>query len=99
MSFMAPFSVSAGVRPVNSQPVPPKRKRLPNLSVQPTAPYRAPGVLVKGFGVVVGAIVGNAPYWGVGGDATPAVFVPSIHVQSLWAQSTMMLVMFAVTTP
>src|SRR5216684_1103630 len=96
-SFMGAFRVSCGVPPCNSQPSPPNSQRLPALSVHPAEPYRAPGVLVKGFGIVVGAAPGNEPYCGA--PIGPAVFVPSIHVQSLCAQSTTMLVTFAVTTP
>src|SRR5260370_42608679 len=96
-SFMGAFSVSCGVPPANSQPSPPNSQRLPLLSVHPAAPYRAPGGLVKGFGIVVGAVDGNEPYC----DAPigPAVFVPSIHVQPLCAQSTITALTLAVTSP
>ena len=62
-----------------------EQEQIPELSVQPAAEYRAPGVFVKGFGIVVGTDCGNEPYCGVGGTAIPAVLVPSIQVQSLCA--------------
>src|SRR6059036_1241426 len=96
-SFMGAFSVSCGVPPANSQPSPPNSQRLPPLSVHPAAPYRAPGVLVKGFGTVGGAVAGNEPYCGAA--IVPAVFVPSIHVQSSCAQSTITVFTLAVTHP
>src|SRR5256885_14158104 len=91
------LSVSCGRPPANSQPSPPNSQRLPLLSVHPAAPYRAPGVLVKGFGNVVGAVAGNEPYCGA--PIGPAVFVPSIHVQSSCPQSTTTVLTLAVTTP
>src|ERR1700722_16250684 len=99
MSFKTEVKVSGVGLPLSSKPDPPKRKRLPNLSVHPAAPYRAPGVLVRGFGVEVGTVVGNEPYAGAEGTSTPAVLVPSIQVQSSWPQSITMLVMAEVTTP
>src|SRR5690242_7324016 len=78
-SFIEAGSVSAGFFPANSKPTPPNKKRLPELSVHPTAPYRAPGVLVKGLGIDVGTVVGNCPYCGAEGTAIPAVFLPSIQ--------------------
>src|SRR6266513_3569902 len=96
-SVMGAFSVSCGLPPANSQPSPPHSPRLPLLSVHPAAPYRAPGVLVKGFGSVGGALDGNEPYCGA--PIGPAVFVPSIHVQSLCPQSTTTVLTLAVTTP
>src|SRR5579863_6844407 len=100
ISFMGALCTVGDVAPVNSKPSPPNRNMLPELSVHPAAPYRVPGVLVRGFGVgvvPVGALAGNAPYCGV--PSKPAVLPPSIHVQSLWPQSTTMFVTFAVTTP
>src|SRR5260370_18752096 len=88
---------SGGVPPCNSQPFPPNSQRLPLLSVHPAAPYRAPGVLVKGFGSVVGALAGNEPYCGA--PIGPAVFVPSIHVQSLCPHPTTGVSQFTLTTP
>src|SRR2546429_1714642 len=96
-SFMVVFGVFLGLPPANSQPSPPNSHRLPLLSVHPAAPYRAPGVLVNGFGSVGGALDGNEPYCGA--PIGPAVFVPSIHVQSLCPQSTTTALTLAVTTP
>jgi hypothetical protein len=58
---MGALSVSGVAFPVNSKPLPPNRQRLPALSVQPAAPYRPPGLFVKGFGIDVGAVEGNDP--------------------------------------
>src|SRR5260221_13281746 len=91
---MGAFSVSCGVPPANSQPSPPKSQRLPLLSVHPAAPYRAPGVLVKGFGNVVRAVPGNEPYCGA--PIGPADFVPVILVQSLCPQSNTTVLTLAV---
>src|SRR5947208_15982186 len=95
-SFMGAFSVSCGLPPANSQPSPPNSQGLPLLSVHPAAPYRAPGVLVKGFGNVVGAVAGNEPYGGA--PIGPAGFVPSIRVQSSCPRSTTTVRPLAVST-
>src|SRR2546429_9815560 len=87
-SFMGAFSASCGLPPANSQPSPPNSQRLPLLSVHPAAPYRAPGVLVKGFGNVVGAVAGNEPYCGA--PIGPAVFVLSFIFTASCPQQTPM---------